>query len=114
MTKLRAQVGQRLREWRRRRRLTQEQLAERAGLSYKFIGEIERGTGNPTLTTLERLSTALDIQIPDFFEPRGDREPRDAYVISARGVELAREAIVSLGALIEQAERPRPRRRRRS
>jgi predicted transcriptional regulator len=39
--------------------LSQEQLAERAGLSTKYLGRIERGQVNASLDTLERVVSAL-------------------------------------------------------
>jgi len=36
-------------------------------LSYKFIGEIERGTVNPSLDTLLGISNALDVEIAKLF-----------------------------------------------
>lgn len=39
--------------------LSQEQLAERAGLSAKYLGRIERGEVNASLDTLERVVSAL-------------------------------------------------------
>ncbi|NCU41072.1 XRE family transcriptional regulator, partial [Candidatus Saccharibacteria bacterium] len=44
--------GKRIRSLRRATDLTQEQLAELAGISLQNMGEIERGKGNPTLTTV--------------------------------------------------------------
>jgi transcriptional regulator with XRE-family HTH domain len=58
-------VGSRVRELRLVRHLTQEQLGARAGLSYKFIGEVERGIGNPTIETLVDIAGALDVDIAD-------------------------------------------------
>lgn len=98
MIDLRGQVGARLRQFRRARRLTQEQLAERAGLSYKFIGEVERGLGNPTLTTLAALSEALGINLVDLLALETDR-PR----LSPRQASQVREALVSLETLVEWA-----------
>lgn len=52
----------RLREWRRARRLTQEALSERSGVSKYAIKKLE---GNPerqpTRTTIKRLASALEI-----------------------------------------------------
>lgn len=59
--------GLRLRELRRARDLTQEKLAEKAGLHWKFISLIETGKSDVTLTTISRLAHALDMNIPDFF-----------------------------------------------
>jgi transcriptional regulator with XRE-family HTH domain len=91
-------VGARLKQLRLERRLTQEQLAEAAGLSYKFVGEVERGVGNPTLTTLDTLTGALGVDVGDLFQ--AEYTPRPP---SAHDVFLAREALQSLDAFIQRA-----------
>lgn len=108
MTDLRGRVGARLKQLRLARRLTQEQLAERAGLSHKFIGEVERGRGNPTLTTLAKLSEALAVDLIDLLglETTGPR-------LSPRQATQVREALASLETLVEWAAPPEPRPRRR-
>lgn len=60
--------GKRMRFLRRTKDLTQEQLAERAGLSLQSVGEIERGRGNPTLVNVERLSAALEVDLINLFD----------------------------------------------
>lgn len=45
---IRRGLGKRIRTLRRLKTLTQEELGEKAGLSYKFVGEIERGEVNPS------------------------------------------------------------------
>ena len=60
--------GKRVRTLRRAKDMTQEQLAERAGLSLQSVGEIERGRGNPTLVNIERLSAALDENLTALFD----------------------------------------------
>ena len=112
MTDLRGRVGTRLRQLRQARRLTQEQLAERAGLSYKFVGEVERGRGNPTLTTLAALSDALGVRLVDLLALEPDR-PK----LTPRQVSQVRDALVSLETLVEWAAPPvearaKPRRRK--
>ncbi len=52
-------LGVTLQQQRQRRLLTQETLAERAGLSLKYVGEVERGEANATLHTLERIAIVL-------------------------------------------------------
>jgi transcriptional regulator with XRE-family HTH domain len=49
-----------LRELRRRRKLSQIDLAARAGISATYLSEIERGDRNPTLAVIVRLARALD------------------------------------------------------
>ena len=110
MTDLRGQVGARLKQLRKARRLTQEALAERAGLSYKFIGELERGKANPTLTTLAALSDALGTRLIDLLGVQPDDGPR----LTSRQAALVRDALTSIETLVEWAApiEPRPRKRR--
>ena len=105
---VRARFGAALREWRLRQEFTQEQLAERAGLSYKFIGEIERGQANPTLDTIESLADALGMAIPDLLAGfRRDRQaPESEYRLSKRDMQTFREAAESIGALVEHIASP--------
>jgi transcriptional regulator with XRE-family HTH domain len=53
-------LGARLRELRRARALTQEELAEKAGVSPSTIVDIERGKHEPQIRTLRKLARALD------------------------------------------------------
>jgi DNA-binding XRE family transcriptional regulator len=43
--------------------LTQQQLAERSGISQADISRCERGVGNPTRATLDALTAALDAHL---------------------------------------------------
>ena len=52
-------LGKDFQRLRRKAGLTQAQLAEKAELSHKHLGELERGRGNPSLSSMESL--ALDI-----------------------------------------------------
>ena len=68
-------LGARIREIRKRRRLSQEKLAERAGISAQYISNIERGRENPTLDLLLRLADSLRVSLGDMcdFESLEDR-----------------------------------------
>lgn len=52
-------LGRLLQLQRRRHPMTQAELAERAELSLKYLGEIERGEANVTMDALERVAAAL-------------------------------------------------------
>jgi len=62
---LRRFLGQALRRQREAHALTLHDLGEAAGISWKHIGEIERGTANIRLTTLFTLAHALDMTATD-------------------------------------------------
>ena len=53
-------IGQRIKEARKKRKLTQEKFAELCGLSVDYIGKIERGKQLPTLKTLYQMAKMLN------------------------------------------------------
>jgi transcriptional regulator with XRE-family HTH domain len=61
------QVGQRLRELRKKRGLSLRALARLCGLSINAISRIERGKSSPTVSSLHQLATALKVPITSFF-----------------------------------------------
>lgn len=67
--------GRVLRRIRRERDLSQDALADRAGLARNHVSEIERGTRDPRLTTLIQLADGLGIALSEliarFDEERG-------------------------------------------
>jgi len=65
-------VGARIRYFRHIRGLSQEQLALQAGLNPAFLGHLERGLKSPTITTLKKLVSALDITFEDLFANEND------------------------------------------
>jgi transcriptional regulator with XRE-family HTH domain len=69
---LRPALGNRIRVLRQARRLSQEGLAERAGLHWTYISGIERGKRNPGLNTLATLARALRVSLPDLIQGLDD------------------------------------------
>ncbi|MCB9800567.1 MAG: helix-turn-helix transcriptional regulator [Pseudomonadales bacterium] len=61
MSDIRIQFGKHLRQLREAKGWTQEELADKAGMHFTYIGQIERGLRNPSLINLERLARALGI-----------------------------------------------------
>lgn len=61
-------VGLRLRALREQQGLSLRALAERCGLSINAISLIERAENSPTVSTLHRLATALNVPITDLFQ----------------------------------------------
>jgi len=56
-------LGTRIREMRKKRRLTQVMLAESSGIPQSHMSSIERGTMLPNLVTLFRLAAALNCKV---------------------------------------------------
>ncbi|MEW6686230.1 MAG: helix-turn-helix domain-containing protein [Candidatus Edwardsbacteria bacterium] len=60
-------VGQQIRLLRIRRGLTQEELAEKAGMNPKYIGQIERGEVNTTINMLTKVASGMNLNLADLF-----------------------------------------------
>ena len=60
-TDLQKLVAENLRRFRQKLQISQEQLADVCGYHRTYIGAIERGERNITLSTLSALSTALNV-----------------------------------------------------
>lgn len=67
---MRKLVGKNAARLRRERGLTQEQLAERSGLSQQYISGLESGKRNPTVRTLFELAQALEKEPIEFLNPK--------------------------------------------
>ncbi len=63
------EAGSLLRDARRRRGLTQTQLARRSATTQSYIGRIERGEVDPSLSTLQRLLHAMGYRLMADLEP---------------------------------------------
>jgi len=61
-------LGRTIRELRKGRGLSQEALAEKAGLHRTYVGSVERGERNVTLTSLTRIAKALGVRTADLLQ----------------------------------------------
>ena len=85
-------MGKRVRKQRQLIGLTQQELAERIGVSTSFVGHVERGTRKASLETLVALSNALGVGVdsllagrlhngPDEKDPSTTMDPNRRMVI---------------------------------
>ena len=63
-----SEFGRHLRNLRMQRGLSQENLAELAGLHRTYLGGVERGERNPTLLSLAKIADGLGIPVVRLFE----------------------------------------------
>jgi transcriptional regulator with XRE-family HTH domain len=61
------QFGKRVKELRKTKNMSQEYLAEAAGLHRTYIGMIERAEKNITLINIEKIAIALNIELKEMF-----------------------------------------------
>ena len=70
------EMGERLREARRRRNLSLRVLAERLGVSPSLISQIETGRANPSVSTLYAIANELDVSLDELLF--NDRRPPES------------------------------------
>lgn len=61
-------LGARIKELRKAKRLSQDELSEKINIDPKHISRIEVGKSYPSLDTLEKIAKALNVEIKDLFE----------------------------------------------
>jgi transcriptional regulator with XRE-family HTH domain len=62
-------VALNVRNGRKRLNLTQEMLAERAGVSSRYIGSVERAAVSVTVTVLSKVAAALEVEPGELLRP---------------------------------------------
>lgn len=67
MGTLRVRLGKSLQHFREAAKLTQERLAKKAGIEYKYLADLEHGRKSVSLEVLERLMEALDVEPFEMF-----------------------------------------------
>lgn len=67
MAQLKKQFGRRLQSLRVSAKITQEQLADKVGVTIESISNIERGIHGPSFDTLEKIAAALQVSVNHLF-----------------------------------------------
>lgn len=83
------QIGSKIREFRRARKMTQAQLAEFSMRTVDGISQIERGVNTPSIETLLAICSSLGVDLSDIIEVNNvsdDRSKRSALVSEAHSL----------------------------
>ena len=87
----RANLAAQLRQIRKARRMTLEDLETRSGISSSSLSAYERGVGNPSVDTMSRLSGALSVSISQLLGEA--EETRRSLVLDTLWMEYTAEMI---------------------
>ncbi|WP_138752470.1 helix-turn-helix domain-containing protein [Paenibacillus sinopodophylli] len=84
MSEIAGLVGENIRQLRKKRGFSQEQLALRAHINSSYMGQVERGEKNPTIDVLSKIAEALQMPLENIVNvvslANSDREPlEDGY-----------------------------------
>lgn len=61
-------IGEKIKEIRKKKKISQEKLAELTEMNFRTISRIETSRNIPNLETLEKIASTLDVNISDFFD----------------------------------------------
>lgn len=99
------QFGENFKRIRKAKKLTQDAVAERSGMSPSYISEVETGSANPTLSTTEKLAEGLGVGIFDLFgflyskaTPKEIRERMKAVIdaTDTKGLKAIHDAVLDV------------------
>lgn len=88
MSDISKQLGQRIRNLRNEQHMSQEELSFKAGISPAHLGQIERSTKNPTIDTIAKIATALNIPMETLFSVDSVSAPPPNVVIEKINAQL--------------------------
>lgn len=67
MSDIARELGLRIRQLRNEKHMSQEELSFKAGISPAHLGQIERAVKNPTIDTIAKIASALDLPLSLLF-----------------------------------------------
>ena len=99
-------LGDRLRKLRRERSMTQEELAQAAGLSQEMIAKTEQGRRHPRLTVLAKVAKALDVSLSELLDdrPRLNGAREGASVLALCDALLSPSLLPGIDAVSEEGD----------
>lgn len=110
MSRILKAVGAQVRSLRKARKLSQEQLAERADLHYTMIGAVERGKRNITLENLAKIAKGLGVPVRTLFplESKHNDAAKELAVLLAMVDQSTTELILSIAKTIQEKRSVKP------
>ena len=67
------EIAEKLKSFRLANRMTLKQLASKAGCTDAYLSQLERGLANPTVMILQKIASAIQVKVVDFFlEPENE------------------------------------------
>lgn len=99
-------IGKRLRALRAEQGLTILDLAGKAGVSSGHISQIERGVSNPSISTLQKLRSALGVTLWSFLEKDATDAPQESRYVRRR--DNRPRIVVGTNHLTKELLSPRP------
>ena len=93
------QIGNKIKEIRKKRGLTQAELAEKINVDPKYISRLETGNSTPSIPTIAKISETLDVEMFNFFIVETDKKKNQ--LIELISSKLPKANIKELNAIFE-------------
>jgi transcriptional regulator with XRE-family HTH domain len=71
-SRFRADLGEAIKHQRSELGISQDELARRSGLQRTYISDLERGTRNPSVGSIQKIAHALQVPVSKLFETTGN------------------------------------------
>lgn len=81
-------VGSKIKEYRKKKGLTQKELGEKIGVKHNTISAYEKGTISPEQDMLFALSNALDVGIDSFFPTKNETDDFERALQMAKSLDI--------------------------
>lgn len=97
-------VGERIRHFRKAKKMSQCELATKAGIAPAFLGQLERSLKSPTVKTLDKLTGALGISLAELFSGAADEtcgQEEAIGQITHQLREFSREDLQNISVIIQ-------------
>lgn len=96
--------NERLKKIREQKEMTQEQLAQRSGISRRMISKYEGGIARPRFDAAEKIAAALDITVSELLGENGTLVAEAAKKYGTRGAKQAEELMAEVTGLFAGGE----------
>ena len=96
--------SERLKKIREQKGLTQEQLAQRSGLSRRMIQKYESGVARPRFDASEKIASALEVPVSELLGENGTLVAQAVEKYGSRGAKLAEELLSEVTGLFAGGE----------
>jgi transcriptional regulator with XRE-family HTH domain len=104
-------VGRRIRELRKQRKLSQDEISKKAGIARPYLSRVENNHSQPTVEVLEALADAMDVDVREFFASVGETWGHDETRGSEKTVPIfdpgvGRDVCAAIFQNVSDGERP--------
>ena len=115
---LRRRIGSRVRQARKRRALSQEELAGRVGIGNRYLGQVERAEVKVTVDNVAGIAHHMSMEVSELLAPPpNERHEPSFYLIASEDLDAIEQGLRAIEATLQSIARVRralPRRKRRA